>query len=155
MSDGTLLLSLNGSSYTTYMKEEVDKYRIVISGKTCIFENENDPRILRSVLDIVGLCSPSLQECTHKPYIFHLPECGFDTIWVLSHLSLSLSLTLSLSLSHSHSLSLMFRTNSPGKLIRYMVEDGDHVDANTAYAEIEVMKMVTYVYTTRSGMWVT
>ena len=47
MTDGGLLLSLNGASYTTYMKEEVDKYRIVVSGKTCIFEKENDPSILR------------------------------------------------------------------------------------------------------------
>ena len=50
MSDGGILLSLNGASYTTYMKEEVDKYRIVVSGKTCIFEKENDPSILRYVL---------------------------------------------------------------------------------------------------------
>ncbi len=47
MSDGSLLLSLDGSSYTTYMKEEVDKYRVVIGGRTCVFEKENDPHILR------------------------------------------------------------------------------------------------------------
>ncbi len=47
MSDGSLLLSLDGSSYTTYMKEEVDKYRVVIGGRTCVFEKENDPRVLR------------------------------------------------------------------------------------------------------------
>ena len=47
LSDGSLLLALNGASYTTYMKEEVDKYRVVVSGRTCVFEKENDPRILR------------------------------------------------------------------------------------------------------------
>lgn len=47
MSDGSLLLSLHGASYTTYMKEEPDKYRVVIGGKTCVFEKENDPRVLR------------------------------------------------------------------------------------------------------------
>ena len=47
MADGSLLLSLDGASYTTYMKEEVDSYRVVIAGKTCIFEKENDPRVLR------------------------------------------------------------------------------------------------------------
>ena len=47
MTDGAILISLNGASYTTYMKEEVDKYRIVVSGRTCIFEKENDPRVLR------------------------------------------------------------------------------------------------------------
>ncbi len=52
MSDGSLLLSLDGSSHMTYMKEEVDKYRIVISGKTCVFEKENDPTNLRSECNI-------------------------------------------------------------------------------------------------------
>ncbi|XP_069082673.1 acetyl-CoA carboxylase 1 isoform X3 [Pleurodeles waltl] len=48
LSDGGLLLSYDGSSYTTYMKEEVDRYRITIGNKTCVFEKENDPSILRS-----------------------------------------------------------------------------------------------------------
>ncbi|RVE63621.1 hypothetical protein OJAV_G00138120 [Oryzias javanicus] len=46
--DGGLLLSYDGSSYTTYMKEEVDRYRITIGNKTCVFEKENDPSLLRS-----------------------------------------------------------------------------------------------------------
>uniref|UniRef100_A0A8C9YX11 acetyl-CoA carboxylase n=1 Tax=Sander lucioperca TaxID=283035 RepID=A0A8C9YX11_SANLU len=48
LSDGGLLLSYDGSSYTTYMKEEVDRYRITIGNKTCVFERENDPSLLRS-----------------------------------------------------------------------------------------------------------
>ncbi|PIO06752.1 hypothetical protein AB205_0034720 [Aquarana catesbeiana] len=48
LSDGGLLLSYDGSSYTTYIKEEIDRYRITIDNKTCIFEKENDPSILRS-----------------------------------------------------------------------------------------------------------
>ncbi|XP_019714440.1 acetyl-CoA carboxylase 1 isoform X1 [Hippocampus comes] len=48
LSDGGLLLSYDGSSYTTYMKEEVDSYRITIGNKTCVFEKENDPSLLRS-----------------------------------------------------------------------------------------------------------
>ena len=47
MSDGSLLLSLDGASHTIYMREEVDKYRVVIGGKTCVFEKENDPTKLR------------------------------------------------------------------------------------------------------------
>lgn len=90
MTDGAILISLNGASYTTYMKEEVDKYRIVVSGRTCIFEKENDPRVLRST--------------------------------------------------------------SPGKLIRFIVSDGDHVTAGQEFAEIEVMKMVTSLYSTASGI---
>ncbi len=48
LSDGGLLLSIDGSSHTTYMKEEVSSYRIVIGNKTCVFEKENDPTVLRS-----------------------------------------------------------------------------------------------------------
>ncbi|XP_053683269.1 acetyl-CoA carboxylase isoform X3 [Sabethes cyaneus] len=48
LSDGGILLSLDGSSFTTYMKEEVDRYRIVIGNQTCVFEKENDPSLLRS-----------------------------------------------------------------------------------------------------------
>ncbi|XP_046476133.1 acetyl-CoA carboxylase isoform X3 [Neodiprion pinetum] len=48
LSDGGLLLSMEGSSFTTYMREEVDRYRIVIGNQTCIFEKDNDPSLLRS-----------------------------------------------------------------------------------------------------------
>lgn len=48
LSDGGMLLSLEGASYTTYMKEEVDRYRIVIGNQTCVFDKENDPSLLRS-----------------------------------------------------------------------------------------------------------
>ncbi|XP_063807912.1 acetyl-CoA carboxylase 1 [Pseudophryne corroboree] len=48
LSDGGLLLSYDGSSYTTYIKEEIDRYRVTIGNKTCVFEKENDPSILRS-----------------------------------------------------------------------------------------------------------
>ncbi|XP_065368602.1 acetyl-CoA carboxylase isoform X2 [Calliphora vicina] len=48
LSDGGMLLSFDGASFTTYMKEEVDRYRIVIGNQTCVFEKENDPSLLRS-----------------------------------------------------------------------------------------------------------
>lgn len=48
LSDGGLLLSVDGASYTTYVKEEIDHYRVVIGNQTCVFEKENDPTILRS-----------------------------------------------------------------------------------------------------------
>nr|XP_020449981.1 acetyl-CoA carboxylase 2 isoform X2 [Monopterus albus] len=48
LSDGGLLFSYNGSSHTTYMKEEVDSYRITVGNKTCVFEKEKDPTVLRS-----------------------------------------------------------------------------------------------------------
>ncbi|XP_071442085.1 acetyl-CoA carboxylase isoform X1 [Hetaerina americana] len=89
MSDGGMLLSLDGASYTTYMKEEVDRYRIVIGNLTCVFEKENDPSMLRSP--------------------------------------------------------------SAGKLLNFLVEDGGHVFAGQAYAEIEVMKMVMTLTASESG----
>ena len=48
LTDGGLLVSIDGSSYTTYMKEDVSSYRVIIGNRTCVFEKENDPTILRS-----------------------------------------------------------------------------------------------------------
>ncbi|KAK2717768.1 hypothetical protein QYM36_006530, partial [Artemia franciscana] len=48
LADGSLLISFDGASYTTYMKEEVDRWRVVIGNQTCVFEKENDPTILRT-----------------------------------------------------------------------------------------------------------
>ena len=72
-----ILLSVDGSSFTTYMREEVDRYRIVIGNQTCVFDKENDPTLLRSP--------------------------------------------------------------SAGKLLNYLTEDGGHVNAGQAFAEIEVI----------------
>jgi acetyl-CoA carboxylase/biotin carboxylase 1 len=47
MKDGGILINLDGTSYLTFMKEEVDSYRIVVNNKSCIFQKENDPSILR------------------------------------------------------------------------------------------------------------
>ncbi|RKO93138.1 acetyl-CoA carboxylase [Blyttiomyces helicus] len=43
------------------------------------------------------------------------------------------------------------RSPSPGKLVRFMVEDGAHLTAGDAYAEIEVMKMYMPLVSTESG----
>ncbi|XP_011499057.1 PREDICTED: acetyl-CoA carboxylase isoform X2 [Ceratosolen solmsi marchali] len=48
LSDGGLLLSLDGASFTTYMREELDRYCIVIGNQTCVFDKDNDPSLLRS-----------------------------------------------------------------------------------------------------------
>ncbi|XP_061381495.1 acetyl-CoA carboxylase isoform X1 [Danaus plexippus] len=48
LTDGGTLLSIDGASYTTYLKEEVDKYRIVIGNQTVVFEKEKDPSKLRA-----------------------------------------------------------------------------------------------------------
>lgn len=89
LSDSGLLLSIDGSSLTTYMKEEVERFRVVIGNLTCVFEKENDPTILRSP--------------------------------------------------------------STGKLVQYLVEDGQHIEAGQPYAEIEVMKMIMSLTAQESG----
>ncbi|XP_026734900.1 acetyl-CoA carboxylase isoform X3 [Trichoplusia ni] len=48
LTDGGTLLSIDGASYTTYLKDEVDKYRIVIGNQTVVFDKEKDPSKLRA-----------------------------------------------------------------------------------------------------------
>ncbi|TVY80028.1 Acetyl-CoA carboxylase [Fusarium oxysporum f. sp. cubense] len=79
LSDGGLLVLLDGRSHNVYWKEEVGATRLSVDSKTCLLEQENDPTQLRSP--------------------------------------------------------------SPGKLVKYSVENGAHVRAGQAFAEVEVMKM--------------
>ncbi len=44
------------------------------------------------------------------------------------------------------------RTDTPCKLVRFLVEDGAHVQAGGSYAEVEVMKMYMPLITKESGM---
>ncbi|KAM7212033.1 Acetyl-CoA carboxylase, central region domain containing protein [Rhypophila decipiens] len=79
LSDGGLLVLLNGRSHNVYWKEEAAATRMSVDSKTCLLEQENDPTQLR--------------------------------------------------------------TPSPGKLVKYSVENGSHVKAGQTFAEVEVMKM--------------
>ncbi|KAK3934455.1 acetyl-CoA carboxylase [Diplogelasinospora grovesii] len=79
LSDGGLLILLNGHSHNVYWKEEAAATRMSVDSKTCLLEQENDPTQLR--------------------------------------------------------------TPSPGKLVKYSVENGAHVKAGQTFAEVEVMKM--------------
>jgi acetyl-CoA carboxylase/biotin carboxylase 1 len=45
----------------------------------------------------------------------------------------------------------IMRSTTAGKLLRYLVDDGGHIAAGEAYAEIEVMKMVMNVYAKATG----
>ncbi|KAF0496183.1 acetyl-CoA carboxylase [Gigaspora margarita] len=90
LSDGGLLVLLDGKSHTCYFREEVQATRLMIDGKTCLLEQENDPTQLRSP--------------------------------------------------------------SPGKLVRFLVESGAHVNSGDAYAEIEVMKMYMPLVVTEDGI---
>ncbi|KAJ2908900.1 acetyl-coenzyme-A carboxylase, partial [Coemansia aciculifera] len=44
------------------------------------------------------------------------------------------------------------RSPSPGKLVRFLVDSGDHVKCGEAYAEIEVMKMYMQLTTSEDGI---
>lgn len=41
---------------------------------------------------------------------------------------------------------------TPCKLLRYLISDGSHVDADTPYAEVEVMKMCMPLLSPASGV---
>ena len=41
---------------------------------------------------------------------------------------------------------------TPCKLLRYLVVDGSHIDADTPYAEVEVMKMCMPLLSPASGL---
>ena len=79
LSDGGILMVVDGKSVLVYGKEEALGVRLTLKGKTSIFTKEYDPTNLRS--------------------------------------------------------------STAGKLVRYLVKNGSHINAGTPYAEIEVMKM--------------
>ncbi|KAM3450478.1 hypothetical protein MY3296_006041 [Beauveria thailandica] len=90
LSDGGLLILLDGHSHNVYWKEEVGATRLSVDSKTCLLEQENDPTQLR--------------------------------------------------------------TPSPGKLVKYTVENGAHIKAGATYAEVEVMKMYMPLVAQEAGI---
>ena len=46
MTDGQLLVLVDGLTHTTYMQESVESYRVVVGNQTVVFEKENDPSVL-------------------------------------------------------------------------------------------------------------
>ncbi|CAG8461604.1 13367_t:CDS:2 [Racocetra fulgida] len=90
LSDGGLLVLLDGKSHTCYFRKEAQGTRLMIDDKNCLLEQGNDPTQLRSP--------------------------------------------------------------SPGKLVRFLVESGSHVNAGDAYAKIEVMKMYIPLIAAESGV---
>lgn len=89
LSDGGLLVLLDGRSHNVYWKEEVGATRLSVDNKTCLLEQENDPTQLR--------------------------------------------------------------TPSPGKLVKFLVENGEHVKKGQPFAEVEVMKMYMPLVTQEDG----
>jgi len=89
LTDGGLLVLLDGKGHSIYWREEVGALRLMVDAKACLIEQEHDPTQLRSP--------------------------------------------------------------SPGKLIRYFFNSGDHVKAGDQYAKIEVMKMYLPLVTSEDG----
>ncbi|KAJ2234840.1 acetyl-coenzyme-A carboxylase [Coemansia sp. RSA 485] len=90
LSDGGVLVLLDGKSHACYSTPEVGATRLLIDERTCLLEEEVDPTQLRSP--------------------------------------------------------------SPGKLVRFLVDSGEHVKCGEAYAEIEVMKMYMQLTTSEDGV---
>ncbi|KAL2915487.1 acetyl-coenzyme-A carboxylase [Polyrhizophydium stewartii] len=90
LADGGMLILVDGHSHLTYTKEESHLTQLILDGKTCLLEKENDPTKLRSP--------------------------------------------------------------SPGKLVRFLVDDGHHLKSGEAFAEIEVMKMYMPLLASESGV---
>lgn len=55
--NSVIIYVLPGNSYTTYLKEEVGSYRLVIGNQTCVFEQESDPSMLRCVWETEAVVS--------------------------------------------------------------------------------------------------
>ncbi|PQE09301.1 acetyl- carboxylase protein [Rutstroemia sp. NJR-2017a BVV2] len=90
LSDGGLLVLLDGRSHNVYSKEEVGATRLSVDSKTCLLEQENDPTQLR--------------------------------------------------------------TPSPGKLVKFTVDNGEHIKAGQSFAEVEVMKMYMPLVAAEDGI---
>ena len=90
MTDGQLLVLVDGLTHTTYMQESAEAYRVVVGNQTVVFEKENDPSLLMAP--------------------------------------------------------------STGKLIKFLLDDGGHVNAGDPYCEMEVMKMVTTLHCSQGGI---
>ncbi|KAJ7965672.1 Acetyl CoA carboxylase [Quillaja saponaria] len=88
--DGGLLMQLDGNSHVIYAEEEAAGSRLLIDGRTCLLQNDNDPSKLVA--------------------------------------------------------------ETPCKLLRYLVTDGSHIDADLPYAEVEVMKMCMPLLSPASGI---
>ena len=89
LSDGGLLMSLDGKSHIIYWKDEVSSTRISVDSMTALLEEKSDQTLLR--------------------------------------------------------------TPSPGKLVKFLVDDDKHVEAGQPYAEIEIMKMQMPLISAESG----
>ena len=101
----------------------------------------NDSSVLVSA---IGMSDESLLiQIGGKSYITFAKEDAANTRLIIN------GKTCLLDKDHDPSL---IRTLTPGKLMRFMVKDGEHVDAGTSIAEVEVMKMYMPLISNESGV---
>ncbi|OAF72148.1 hypothetical protein A3Q56_00089 [Intoshia linei] len=82
----------------------------------------------------------TINKCSHMVYV---KECPTSYVSMINNKTCVFMKAMDPSL-------LMSPTT--GKLVRYLVEDGDHVNANDVYAEVEVMKMIMELKVVYSGL---
>ena len=90
LADGTHLVYMDGKTFSLYAREEAAGLRIIVDGRTCVFSDEFDPSLIRSL--------------------------------------------------------------TPGKVVKFVVDDASHVAAGDVIADIEVMKMITALVAPASGV---
>ena len=88
------------------------------------------------------ICLACAEQVDGESHVLHTEEEALGTRLVLD--------TLSCLIAKEADPSRLIAA-SPGKLVRQLVADGDHVEQNQAYAEVEVMKMMMPVLAPASG----
>ncbi|CAI5755652.1 unnamed protein product [Candida verbasci] len=104
----------------TATKSSEDKYTLFLNGSSCVVG-------ARPLSDGGLLCA--LNGKSHAVY------------WKEEASATRLSVDSKTCLLEVENDPTQLRTPSPGKLVKYLVESGDHVNAGQPYAEVEVMKM--------------
>ncbi|RCK66171.1 Acetyl-CoA carboxylase [Candida viswanathii] len=104
----------------TATKSSEDKYTLFLNGSRCVIG-------ARPLSDGGLLCA--LDGKSHSVY------------WKEEAAATRLSVDGKTCLLEIENDPTQLRTPSPGKLVKYLVESGEHVDAGQSYAEVEVMKM--------------
>ncbi|CAX39609.1 acetyl-CoA carboxylase, putative [Candida dubliniensis CD36] len=115
----------------TATKSSEDKYTLFLNGSRCVVG-------ARSLSDGGLLCA--LDGKSHSVY------------WKEEASATRLSVDGKTCLLEVENDPTQLRTPSPGKLVKYLVDSGEHVDAGQPYAEVEVMKMCMPLIAQENGV---
>ncbi|EMG48936.1 ACC1 Acetyl-CoA carboxylase [Candida maltosa Xu316] len=115
----------------TATKSSADKYTLFLNGSRCVVG-------ARTLSDGGLLCA--LDGRSHSIY------------WKEEASATRLSVDGKTCLLEVENDPTQLRTPSPGKLVKYLVDSGEHIDAGQAYAEVEVMKMCMPLIAQENGV---